>query len=146
MDGRWHSVDAPISRALIALQRVRFLRDPSTNSMSKFSAIVDDLKWETNSSNAFTPGFKNACKGNVPNCDDVLCLDESRMYAKNELNVSDHELYYSTSRKSSSRLITCEKLKDSVGNTGSNAHLLNQGTVCENELQNERYCRDYEDK
>ncbi|CAI9753993.1 unnamed protein product [Fraxinus pennsylvanica] len=146
MDGRRHSVDAPISRALVALRRVRSLRDPSTNSMSKFSAMVDNLNWETNSSNAITLGFKNGCTGDVPNCNDVLCLDESRLCREKELNVSDHELYYSTSRKSSSRPIACEKLRDSIGNIGSSARLLNQGTVCENKSRSERYCRDYEDR
>ncbi|KAE8736293.1 AAA-type ATPase family protein isoform 10 [Hibiscus syriacus] len=44
MDGRRHSVDIPISRTLIALRRVRSLRDPSTNSMSKFSSLFDNVK------------------------------------------------------------------------------------------------------
>ncbi|KAL6583703.1 hypothetical protein OROMI_002992 [Orobanche minor] len=66
MDGRRHSVDVPISRTLVELRRVRSLRDPSTRSMSKLSALVDNLNWETNSNNAITLGFDN----------------------------SDHELYY----------------------------------------------------
>ncbi|CAI9280477.1 unnamed protein product [Lactuca saligna] len=49
MDGRRHSVDIPLSKALIALRRVRSLRDPSTNSLSRLSAFVDNLNWETDS-------------------------------------------------------------------------------------------------
>jgi hypothetical protein len=35
---RRHSVDIPISRALVAIMRSRSLRDPDTNSLAKFSA------------------------------------------------------------------------------------------------------------
>ncbi|KAL9434078.1 hypothetical protein AB3S75_028835 [Citrus x aurantiifolia] len=63
MEGRRHSVDIPISRTLIALRRVRSLRDPSTNSMSKFSALLDNVNWETNSSNGISSRFDNGCKG-----------------------------------------------------------------------------------
>lgn len=59
MDGRRHSVDIPISKTLVALRRVRSLRDPSTNSMSKFSALVDNLNWETNSSTGISLRFGN---------------------------------------------------------------------------------------
>ncbi|KAH0690277.1 hypothetical protein KY290_019896 [Solanum tuberosum] len=59
MDGRRHSVDVPISKTLVALRRVKSLRDPTTNSISKFSAMVDKLNWETHSSNAITLGFEN---------------------------------------------------------------------------------------
>ncbi|TYJ25622.1 hypothetical protein E1A91_A07G062200v1 [Gossypium mustelinum] len=61
MDGRRHSVDIPISRTLIALRRVRSLRDPSTNSMSKFSSLFDNVKWDTNSSNGISLQFVNGC-------------------------------------------------------------------------------------
>ncbi|CAN6464360.1 unnamed protein product [Victoria cruziana] len=44
-----HSVDLPISRTLVALRRVRSLRDPTTNSMSRFS---NNLDWETQSCSA----------------------------------------------------------------------------------------------
>ena len=42
MDGRRHSVDIPISKTLVALKRVRSLRDPSTNGVSRLSPLVDD--------------------------------------------------------------------------------------------------------
>ncbi|KAK8680355.1 hypothetical protein V6N13_109301 [Hibiscus sabdariffa] len=61
MDGRRHSVDIPISRTLMALRRVRSLRDPSTNSMSKFSSLFDNAKWETNSSNGISLHLVNGC-------------------------------------------------------------------------------------
>ncbi|XP_057812504.1 protein STICHEL-like 2 [Salvia miltiorrhiza] len=67
MDGRRHSVDLPISRTLFALRRVRSLRDPSTTtSMSRLSALVDTLSWETRLSNAAVLGFENGLDdGNV---------------------------------------------------------------------------------
>ncbi|KAF5476659.1 hypothetical protein F2P56_003374 [Juglans regia] len=58
-DGRRHSLDIPISRTLVALRRVRSLRDPSTNSMGKLSALVDTVNWETDSSNGISLRFKN---------------------------------------------------------------------------------------
>ncbi|KAJ0049093.1 hypothetical protein Pint_15603 [Pistacia integerrima] len=64
-EGRRHSVDIPISRTLIALRRVRSLRDPSTNSLSKFSALLDNVNWETNSSNGVSLRFENGCKEGV---------------------------------------------------------------------------------
>ncbi|KAM7275148.1 hypothetical protein ACFE04_017014 [Oxalis oulophora] len=56
-DGRRHSVDVPMSRTLIALRRVKSLRDPSTNSMSKFSTLLDNVNWETNSSTGISLSF-----------------------------------------------------------------------------------------
>ncbi|KAL5230084.1 hypothetical protein ABZP36_028860 [Zizania latifolia] len=38
IEARRHSVDIPISRALVAVMRSRSLRDPETNSLAKFSA------------------------------------------------------------------------------------------------------------
>ncbi|XP_010555521.1 PREDICTED: protein STICHEL-like 2 [Tarenaya hassleriana] len=52
-----HSVDVPITRTLVALRRVRSLRDPSTNSMSKFASLVDTDKWETGLSNGILLQF-----------------------------------------------------------------------------------------
>ncbi|CAO2840501.1 unnamed protein product [Amaranthus hypochondriacus] len=65
MDGRRHSVDVPISKTLIALRRVRSLRDPSTNSMSKFSSLVDTLHWDTNSCNGISLRFGNGCQEGI---------------------------------------------------------------------------------
>ena len=60
MDGRRHSVDIPISKTLVQLRRVRSLRDPDTNSMSKFSALVENVNWETNSSNDISVRLMNS--------------------------------------------------------------------------------------
>lgn len=60
-DVRRHSVDVPLSKALVALRRVRSLRDPSTNSISKFSAVVDNLSWETSSCYGVSLGIENVC-------------------------------------------------------------------------------------
>ncbi|PON72364.1 DNA polymerase III, subunit gamma/ tau [Parasponia andersonii] len=62
MDGRRHSVDIPISKTLVALRRVRSLRDPSTISTSKFSALVDHVNWETNSSTGISLRFLDSCQ------------------------------------------------------------------------------------
>ncbi|XP_013671235.2 protein STICHEL-like 2 isoform X1 [Brassica napus] len=48
---RRHSVDVPITRTLVALRRVRSLRDPCTNSMSKVASLLENVKWETGSNN-----------------------------------------------------------------------------------------------
>ncbi|KAM3368139.1 hypothetical protein ACQJBY_016600 [Aegilops geniculata] len=52
-DMRRHSVsvDVPLSRTLVQLKRVRSLRDPATNSMSKYASPSDSMIWETASSN-----------------------------------------------------------------------------------------------
>ncbi|CAL9766341.1 unnamed protein product [Musa acuminata subsp. burmannicoides] len=46
-----HSVDIPLSKTLVALKRVRSLRDPSTNSMSKFTAVIEHMNIGANSLN-----------------------------------------------------------------------------------------------
>ncbi|OAY84444.1 Protein STICHEL-like 2 [Ananas comosus] len=43
-EARRHSVDIPISRTLVALMRSRSLRDPETNSLDKYAALVDTAK------------------------------------------------------------------------------------------------------
>ncbi|KAM2939078.1 hypothetical protein FF1_038784 [Malus domestica] len=63
MDGRRHSVDIPISKTLVQLRRVRSLRDPDTNSMSKYSALVENVNWETNSNNDISVQFMNSFQG-----------------------------------------------------------------------------------
>ncbi|VFQ95587.1 unnamed protein product [Cuscuta campestris] len=49
MDGRRRSVDIPITRTLVALRRVKSLRDPTTNSMGKLSAFVENSNWDADS-------------------------------------------------------------------------------------------------
>ncbi|PNX77150.1 DNA polymerase III subunit gamma/tau, partial [Trifolium pratense] len=56
MDGRRHSVDVPISKTLVALRRVRSLRDPSTNGISNLSPLIDNEHWE----NGISLRFVNA--------------------------------------------------------------------------------------
>ncbi|KAG2242675.1 hypothetical protein Bca52824_095480 [Brassica carinata] len=56
---RRHSVDVPITRTLVALRRVRSLRDPCTNSMSKFASLLENVKWETGSNNGISLQFVN---------------------------------------------------------------------------------------
>ncbi|KAD6453773.1 hypothetical protein E3N88_08479 [Mikania micrantha] len=61
MDGRRHSVDLPISKTLIALRRVRSLRDPDTISLSRLPNFVDNLNWETKSTNEIVLEQVNNC-------------------------------------------------------------------------------------
>ncbi|KAL2573283.1 hypothetical protein AAZV13_17G116500 [Glycine max] len=69
MDGRRHSVDIPISKTLMALRRVRSLRDPSTNGVSRLSPLIDDGDWEDGSSNGVSLSLRflngsHACDSN----------------------------------------------------------------------------------
>lgn len=61
---RYSVDDVPITRTLVALRRVRSLRDPCTNSMSKFASLLENVKWETGSNNGISLQFVNndACK------------------------------------------------------------------------------------
>lgn len=72
---RRHSVDVPITRTLVALRRVRSLRDPCTNSMSKFASLLDNVKWETGSNNGISLQFVN----NVEDEDDACKLDDGHV-------------------------------------------------------------------
>ncbi|XP_074569127.1 protein STICHEL-like 2 [Curcuma longa] len=56
---RRHSVDIPLSRTLVALKRVRSLRDPDTSSLSKIAALVDNIVLETSSCNGVIIGSTN---------------------------------------------------------------------------------------
>ncbi|MCL7049730.1 hypothetical protein MKW94_017736 [Papaver nudicaule] len=58
-DGRRHSVDLPLSRTLVALRRVKSLRDPSTNYATKNSGFVDNLTWEPDYGNGFSLALRN---------------------------------------------------------------------------------------
>ncbi|KAK7265602.1 hypothetical protein RJT34_33224 [Clitoria ternatea] len=60
MDGRRHSVDIPISKTLVALRRVRSLRDPSTNGISRLSPLIDEEHWGNGSGNGISLRFMNS--------------------------------------------------------------------------------------
>ncbi|XP_057804166.1 protein STICHEL-like 2 isoform X2 [Salvia miltiorrhiza] len=153
MEGRRHSVDIPLSRTLIALRRVRSLRDPSTNSMSKLNALVDNVNWEAYSNDAITLGFENSCHrvSEGDDDDDGLGLRSSTSFR------GDHELYYG-SRNCKSRLMSPQDLGAMVGNKGSAhrrslcvegpdaARPLDLSMVCDSKALSERYCKDYGDK
>lgn len=101
-DGRRHSVDVPISRALIALRRVRSLRDPSTNSMSKFSTLLENVHWETNSTNAISLQFPGSDHDSFPR------LKNSGLNGKDE-EIDDFDLK-SNLGKTNPNLISTENL------------------------------------
>ncbi|XP_057465104.1 protein STICHEL-like 2 [Actinidia eriantha] len=117
MDGRRHSVDIPISKTLLALRRVRSLRDPSTNSMSKFAALVDNLNWDTQSINAITLGFVNNGEENDIANKPVLVSKDLVLTVQREENVSEPDLLNGF-RKPNSKLSSCEN-SVWVGNNGS---------------------------
>lgn len=92
MEGRRHSVDVPISKTLVALRRVKSLRDPTTNSISKFSTMVDKLNWETNSSNAITLGFENRQEVGYNEGSSALGQNGIVLYANLEENAGDRDV------------------------------------------------------
>lgn len=120
MDGRRHSVDFPISRTLVALRRVRSLRDPSTNSMSKLSALVDNLNWETKSSGAIILGFDDGCNGDGDDNYDPGLKSSSLFLSDEEQRFSEREMDCS-SRNYDSRLVSYETVGGLVRHTGSDS-------------------------
>lgn len=155
MDGRRHSVDIPISRTLVALRRVRSLRDPSTNSLSKFSPLVENLNWESNSYNGITFGFENKNKDSVNVSSNMLDFKDERLDGKTEHHGTDQQFYYS-SRKSNSKLVPYEascyngnKGSDPIRKMHVEGSIIGQPSLemlCGNKSLSERYCSSYRDK
>ncbi|GAB2289433.1 hypothetical protein Dimus_023742 [Dionaea muscipula] len=92
MEGRRHSLDIPISKTLVALRRVRSLRDPSTNSMSKFSALIDDLNWDTDSHNGISLRFETGGEEGARGKDSLVGCERLGTFREEE-TVQDFELY-----------------------------------------------------
>ncbi|CAK8562932.1 unnamed protein product [Lathyrus sativus] len=80
MDGRRHSVDVPISKTLVALRRVRSLRDPSTNGISKLSPLIDNEHWENGVSLRFLDA-SYACEFDDNGCLRSKGLDDGLVYS-----------------------------------------------------------------
>ncbi|KAL1541964.1 protein STICHEL-like 2 [Salvia divinorum] len=134
MDGRRHSVDVPLSRTLIALRRVRSLRDPSTNSMSKLNALVDNVNWEAYSNDAITLGFENiASEGDDDG--DGLGLRSSALYYGSR----NCKLGAMVGKKGSAH-------RRSLCAEGMDARPLDLSMACESKALSERYCKEYGDK
>ena len=161
MDGRRHSVDIPISRTLIALRRVRSLRDPSTNSMSKFSSLFDNVKWETNSSNGISLQFVNGCPEAGSEQNELRGPEYLGFDGRREEQGYDFRLH-SVPENSNSKLVTCEKVEQ-VGNSASPVRAkqlgeldgcngdfkdygLNKEEVRRNRPLGERYNNNFKDK
>ncbi|XP_039035682.1 protein STICHEL-like 2 [Hibiscus syriacus] len=119
MDSRRHSVDIPISRTLIALRRVRSLRDPSTNSMSKFSSLFDNVKWETNSSNGISLQLVNGCTETGSERNEFRGPECYGFNERGEDQGYDFGLH-SVPEDSNSKLIICENAAK-VGNRAGKA-------------------------
>lgn len=101
MDGRRHSVDIPISKTLVALRRVRSLRDPSTNGLSGLSPLIDDGDCENDSTNGVSLRFLNASNACVCDDDGFLksnCLDfkgqKDKDTAEFELDMLNSKMNY----------------------------------------------------
>lgn len=149
-DGRRHSVDIPISKTLVALRRVRSLRDPATSSMSKFSSLVDNVNWETNSRNGISLRFMNDCHQGGSDGYGSLRSKNLGLYGLREDYVDDFELNC-TLRKS--KLVSHEE-SSWGGRTGPpnrtkqveglNYCASNQEEVYENKLLSER-CENHRD-
>lgn len=152
MEGRRHSVDIPISKTLIALRRVRSLRDPSTNSMTKFSALVDNVNWETNSTSGISLRFENGCKEGGSDHNGLLGSKLSGFNGMNEGQDDDLEMRCSSGN---SKLKTCQNL-GWVENTGLPKRIKqvkrldnyqsNVEDVHRNESQCEWHCINYVEK
>uniref|UniRef100_A0A2N9FJR1 DNA-directed DNA polymerase n=1 Tax=Fagus sylvatica TaxID=28930 RepID=A0A2N9FJR1_FAGSY len=150
-EGRRHSVDIPISRTLVALRRVRSLRDPATNSMSKFSALVDNLNWETNSSNGISLQFMNDCHEGGSGGYGALRSKNLGLYGLREDYVDDFELNCGLGK---SKLASCKE-SDWVGRTGPPSRTKqvegldycesNQEEIYEKKSLSERYCDNHRD-
>ncbi|WOG89188.1 hypothetical protein DCAR_0208424 [Daucus carota subsp. sativus] len=147
MDGRRHSVDIPISKALVALRRVRSLRDPSTNCSSRLSPVVDGLNWETNSNNGITLGFANDGIDGV----NALGSKDVVLYGQRREHDSECEVYYSKRKHNPN--FGRDEYPDFGGycpgrtiEEESNLILTNQEESCENTLPSEKYYREYKDK
>ncbi|XP_042040652.1 protein STICHEL-like 2 isoform X1 [Salvia splendens] len=146
MDGRRRSVDVPLSRTLIALRRVRSLRDPSTNSMSKLNGLVDNVNWEAYSNDTITIGVENSCHRVNEGGDDGIGLRNSTLVRAEEHGMDEHKLY-NGSRNCMSRLMLPQDLGAMVGNKGS-AHRSSlcadeADAACDSNVLRESYCKDY---
>lgn len=152
-DGRRHSVDIPISRTLVALRRVRSLRDPSTNSMSKFSILLDNVKWETNSTNGISLQFLNADPEGASDPKGLLSCRNLGFDGKGGEQGYGIELHPNL-EKSNSKLIMCEN-SNAVENLGSliktkqieglDSYGLNE-EICRNMSPSKRYHSNFNDK
>ncbi|XP_020245746.1 protein STICHEL-like 2 isoform X2 [Asparagus officinalis] len=94
-----NSLEAPLSKTLVALKRVRSLRDPDTNSMSKLMMGIDNVNLDGNSS-------KDACLGLIDS--NKHHVTKSRNYDTRERledigsnSNSDSDSDYASSKKSS---------------------------------------------
>ncbi|XP_019457452.1 PREDICTED: protein STICHEL-like 2 [Lupinus angustifolius] len=92
MDGRRHSVDIPISKTLVALRRVKSLRDPSTNCISKLSPLIDNVHCEYGSGNGISSWFLDASHACGSDHDAFLRSKDSDFKGKREHYSTDFRL------------------------------------------------------
>ncbi|KAE9610118.1 hypothetical protein Lal_00006892 [Lupinus albus] len=114
MDGRRHSVDIPISKTLVALRRVRSLRDPSANCISKLSPLIDNVHWENGSGNGISLRFLEAPYARGSDDDGILRTKNPDFNGQREQDTTDFELncgllksklnYYGVSGKEGQRV------------------------------------------
>ncbi|KAI9108798.1 hypothetical protein K1719_020103 [Acacia pycnantha] len=133
MDGRRHSVDVPISKTLIALRRVRSLRDPSTNSMSKLCSSIDNLHWENSSGNGISLRFLDASR--ACDSDDNVALRSKNLSCsmRREHDAADFELnsgHFNSTLKSCPEGQQDEELAYSNLNQEGNSGIKSTGDSC----------------
>ncbi|KAI4343668.1 hypothetical protein L6164_010989 [Bauhinia variegata] len=138
MDGRRHSVDFPISKTLVALRRVRSLRDPTTNSMSKLASLIDNVHWENSSGNGISLRFLDA--SHTCGSDDNVTL-RSRNLGVKGLREQDGTDFEFNSGLLNSKLnsfgITCHERQQDDETVYSN---LNHGGLSGKKSPNESCC------
>ncbi|KAK4264454.1 hypothetical protein QN277_025628 [Acacia crassicarpa] len=133
MDGRRHSVDVPISKTLIALRRVRSLRDPSTNSMSKLCSSIDNLHWENGSGNGISLRFLDASRACDSDDNGALRSKNLSCSMRRQHDAADFEL---NSGHFNSKLKSCpegqqdEELAYSNLNQEGNSGIKSTGDSC----------------
>ncbi|KAL2321727.1 hypothetical protein Fmac_026106 [Flemingia macrophylla] len=144
MDGRRHSVDIPISKTLVALRRVRSLRDPSTNGISTLSPLIDDGDWKNGSSNGVSLSLRFLNASHAGDCDhNGLSSSNSLDFkGKKEQNTAEFELDMLNSKMNCCEFgISCQKEHQDDGLVYSNAK---QQGVCGDKSPNESCCSNHQ--
>ncbi|RDX67548.1 Protein STICHEL-like 2, partial [Mucuna pruriens] len=144
MDGRRHSVDIPISKTLVALRRVRSLRDPSTNGISTLSPLIDDGDWENGSSNGVSLSLRFLNASHAGDCDDnngFLRSNSLECKGQREEYSAEFELDMLNSRMNYYCGISCREGQQDDGLVYSNPK---QQGISRDKSPNESCCSNHE--
>ncbi|EHA8590535.1 protein STICHEL-like 2 [Cocos nucifera] len=108
-EARRHSVEIPLSKTLVALKRVRSLRDPATISMSKFATVVENISWQTNSCNGAALDLNNSDKQVVVHSGNLHLKEEIEDHGSNP--ESDHGSRIPRNRSTASKKSSVIKIR-----------------------------------